>query len=136
MTKSFLNMPNFGKLVLRFGLGFIVLLHGIHKLRFGIEFIHQWITSYHLPAFISYGVYIGEVVAPIMLILGLFTRAASFVIVLNMIIAIFFLYSSGFAPFSITATGGLKAELDFILLFVAIGMTFVGGGTFGLREEV
>ncbi len=135
MTKSFLNMPNFGKLVLRFGLGFIILLHGIHKLRFGIAFIHQWITSYILPALFSYGVYIGEVVAPIMLILGLFTRVASFIIILNMIVAILYLYTNGFAPFAITAAGGLKAELDIILLLVAVGMTCVGGGTFGLKEE-
>ena len=51
-----------GKLILRLVLGGTILLHGIAKLTGGIEFISGSVTSAGLPAFVAYGVYVGEVV--------------------------------------------------------------------------
>src|SRR5918999_2784611 len=75
---------DFGKLVLRLTLGILVLLHGIAKLRGGVGFLTPMVTGLGLPPWFAYGVYVGEIVAPIMVILGLFTRVGAFIIFVNM----------------------------------------------------
>ena len=69
---------DFGKLVLRLALGILVLLHGVAKLQGGTGFLHPMLGALGLPTWFAYGVYIGEIVAPIMVILGLFTRVGAF----------------------------------------------------------
>ena len=41
-------------------------------------------AEHHQPAFVQSGVYVGEVVAPVFIIVGLRTRIASLVVVFNM----------------------------------------------------
>jgi len=135
MQRAFFDFPNLGKLVLRLSVGFLILLHGIYKLRFGIDFIGQWLHSLSLPSFLSYGVYIGEVVAPIFIIVGLFVRISSFIVLINMCAAIFFLISKGYAPFSLNSVGGLQAEIDVILLCGALSIMCLGSGKFGFQNS-
>src|SRR5437016_516993 len=77
-----------GKAVLRIVLGVLVLLHGISKLIAGPGFVTQVVTQASLPVVLAYGVYIGEVVAPVLLILGLWTRVAALIVVVNMLVAV------------------------------------------------
>jgi len=65
-----LQSDDAGKLVLRLTLGILILLHGIAKLMDpgGLAGISGMLAAKGLPAFIAYGVYIGEVVAPAMII--------------------------------------------------------------------
>ena len=65
-----------GKLVLRITLGVLVLLHGISKLRGGIGWLDGTLEAAGLPAFLKYGVYVGEVLAPLAASLT-FTRPGS-----------------------------------------------------------
>jgi putative oxidoreductase len=46
------------------------------------------LAAVHLPAFIAYGVYVGEVVAPVLIVIGLWSRIAALVVALNMVTAI------------------------------------------------
>ncbi len=57
-----------GKLILRLTLGVLIFVHGIVKLTDGIGFITDTVTGAGLPAFFAYAVYVGEVVAPLLLI--------------------------------------------------------------------
>lgn len=66
-----------GILILRLSVGILMLLHGIAKLSHGAEGIEQMLAASGLPSFIAYGVYVGEVIAPLLIILGLGTRAAA-----------------------------------------------------------
>jgi putative oxidoreductase len=59
-------------------LGGILIFHGIHKALYGVDEISVMLTSFGLPAFLSYGVYIGELIAPAMIRLGVLTRPAAF----------------------------------------------------------
>lgn len=65
------NQLNIGLLVLRITLGILFILHGIAKLKSGVSGMQGMFESKGLPGFIAYAVYIGEVLAPIMLLLGL-----------------------------------------------------------------
>src|SRR5207302_1307071 len=69
-----------GKLILRVTVAVLMVMHGISKLQNGIGWMAGMLQSHHIPAFVGYGVYVAEVVAPILLILGLLTRLAALVI--------------------------------------------------------
>ena len=77
MVKGLLNTVNrrlshddAGKLLLRLAVGGLMLFHGIHKLIDGVDGISGMLAAQGLPGFIAYGVLVGEVVAPCLLILS------------------------------------------------------------------
>jgi putative oxidoreductase len=119
-----------GKLVLRLALGILMLLHGIAKLKGGVGFISGQLTAHGLPAALAYGAYIGEVVAPILIIVGFFTRPAAWVIAINMLFAIFLVHMGDLG--SMTKQGGWALELQGMFLFSAIAVGFLGAGRFSL----
>ncbi len=63
-----------GKLILRISIGGLLLFHGIFKITHGIGFLHGLLEAKGWPTFLAYGAYVGEVVAPILVILGVLTR--------------------------------------------------------------
>src|SRR4029453_2243686 len=63
-----------GKLLLRLTLGALILLHGIAKLTGGVDFVVDMVGKAGLPGALGYLVYVGEVLAPLLLIAGLWTR--------------------------------------------------------------
>jgi putative oxidoreductase len=81
------------KLVLRVALAVLLLFHGISKVIGGVGFVTGALTKMGLPAAFGYLVYIGEVVAPLMILLGIWTRAAALVVVINMIVAILLVHT-------------------------------------------
>lgn len=120
-----------GKLVLRLSVGILILLHGIAKLQNGIEPIMGMVSGAGLPAQLAYGVYIGEVLAPILLIIGLWTRPAALVMVINMLVAIYLAHLSQLATLN-EKTGGWALELQGMFLFGAIAVALLGAGRFSL----
>lgn len=123
-----------GKLVLRVVLGVLILLHGIAKLVSGPGFVMGLLAKYGLPSALGYGVYIGEVVAPLLLILGLYTRAAALVVVINMLAAIALVHMGQIAQ--INKQGGWELELQGMFLFSAVAVALLGAGRYsvgGLR---
>ena len=77
-----------GKLILRVALGGMILMHGIAKLTGGIDFITGSVTAAGLPAFLAYGVYVGEVLAPLLVITGFYSRIGAAIIAINMLFAL------------------------------------------------
>jgi uncharacterized membrane protein YphA (DoxX/SURF4 family) len=69
-----------GKLLLRLTLGVLTLLHGIAKISAGVGGIAGMLGKAGLPTVLAYGVYAGEVIAPLLLIIGLWTRPAALVV--------------------------------------------------------
>jgi len=120
-----------GKLILRVSLGVLMLLHGIHKLYGGIDGIKYLVNSSGLPEVVAYGIYVGEVVAPIFLLLGLYSRLSAFIIASSMGFAIFLAHSSSIFVLS-QKTGGLLIELPLIYLISSITIVFIGGGKYSL----
>ena len=81
-------MDDLGRLVLRVALGALIVLHGISKLRNGLGPIEEMVTAHGMPPFVAYGVLVGEVVAPLMLLLGFYARIGGLLIAINMLFAI------------------------------------------------
>jgi len=117
-----------GKLVLRLSVGGLVLLHGVHKLLAGIAPIKQMIVSHGLPDLLAYGVYLGEVAGPVLVVVGLFSRLGAALIVIDMIVAI--VLAGGSRLFLLNAQGGYALELEALYLFGALAIALLGAGRF------
>ena len=76
-----------GKLILRVTLGVLILLHGIRKLTGGIDWLDGMLANAGLPVFFKYGVYVGEVLAPLAVIAGCYSRIGAWLIAVNMLFA-------------------------------------------------
>lgn len=122
-----------GKLVLRLALGILVLFHGVSKLHGGIGFLHPMLSALGLPTWFAYGVYIGEIVAPVMVILGLFTRIGAFLIFVNLIFAIVLVHRPDL--FSMTRQGGWALELQGMFMFSALALTFMTPGRYAMTRR-
>jgi putative oxidoreductase len=120
------------KLLLRISLGVLILFHGVHKLIHGIGGVQAMVTSAGLPEFLSYGVFVGELIAPIFIVLGLYARVASLVLSVNMLTAIFLAY--GFS-FSLSRYGGLAMESPLLFLIMAILVFMLGSGRYAVNSK-
>jgi putative oxidoreductase len=124
------NADDFGKLVLRLVLGILILLHGVTKIIAGPDFIISTATSAGLPAAIGYLVYLGEVVAPILLIVGIWSRLAALVIAGNMVFALYLVHMKQLL--TLNDQGGWALELQGMFLFTALALVFLGAGSFSI----
>jgi putative oxidoreductase len=96
---------------------------------YGTAFMGKMIVPYSFPysKYLTYGVYISEIVAPIFLIFGRYIRIASVIIALNMCLVLFLVYKNRF--FELNENGGWSIELP--LLYLLISITLI----FGKREN-
>ena len=122
-----------GKLILRLALGTLILMHGIAKLIGGVGGLSGMVTSAGLPAFITYGVYIGEVIAPILVLLGWYSRIGAALIAINMLFAIGLAHAGEI--FTVGKTGGWGIELQGMFLFTAIAVALIGPGRYSLNGK-
>lgn len=122
-----------GKLLLRVAIGGLMLFHGIFKLTHGIDFITGMLQAAHLPPFLAYGVYLGEVVGPILLLLGLFARAGGIFVAVDMMVAIALTKAGG--AFALAESGGgLSSELELLYLAGGLVIAVVGAGSFSVSR--
>jgi len=128
-----MNTDNFGKLVLRLTLGVLLLFHGVHKILTGIDPIRAMIGAHGLPDYLAYGVYAGEVLAPILLILGLFARLGGALIVINMIVALLLVHMGMLA--GLNDQGGYVLETQMLYLFGGLAVALLGAGRIAVGGE-
>ncbi|NHB87464.1 DoxX family protein [Photorhabdus tasmaniensis] len=132
---QFVNYPDFAKLFLRLSLGCLMLLHGIHKVQpDGLKGIEAMLTNVEVPTFIAYGVLIGEIVCPVLIILGIFTRVAALIVALTMGVAVVLIHGSDIF-FLNNATGGWGVESAGLFFLVALSIMFQGSGRFTLIKD-
>ncbi|SEO68252.1 DoxX family protein [Aquisalimonas asiatica] len=130
---TFLHNDDVGKLLLRLTLGLLMLPHGIAKLIGGVGGIQGMLAGAGLPEFLAFGVYIGEVVAPLMIIAGWFCGVGALLIVINMLFAIFLAHSHEI--FMLGEHGGWAIELQAFFLFTAVVLLFTGPGRIGMNRS-
>ena len=121
---------DFGKLILRLALAAMILFHGLSKVIGGAGFITSLVAKAGLPPALGYLVYIGEVVAPLLILFGIWTRAAALVIVINMVVAILLVHTSQF--FTLSKTGGWALELQGMYLVAALVIALIGAGRYSV----
>jgi putative oxidoreductase len=124
-----------GKLVVRLTVGILMLFHGVSKVMHpgSVEFIGSKLTEAGLPALLAYGVYVGEIVAPVMILLGVLSRVGGLIIVINMLFAILLVHTGDIL--ALTEHGGWRLELQAFYLFGALAIVFLGSGRYAIRPD-
>ena len=122
-----------GKLIVRLMVGVLLLLHGISKMKTGVDWLTDMLASHGLPSFLRYGVYVGEVIAPILLIIGLFSRPAGLVVAINMIVAVLLTRPAEFFALD-PQGGGSKIELELLFALGGVVVWCLGAGAYSVSR--
>jgi len=117
-------------LLQRISIAVLILFHGIANLTSDYSFIKSLLNNIGFPEFIAYLVFIGEIVAPLLIIIGLIARLASLIIAFNMLIAILMVHSAD--VFTLNKFGGWGIELQGLYLFGAIVIALLGAGKYAI----
>lgn len=112
------NHPRAGTLLLRWTLAILMIFHGWAKVMGGVGGIEGMLVGNGLPGFLAYGVYLGELVAPLLLLAGVWVVPAALVIAINMAFAVGLAHMGQFLD--ITATGGWRLELQAFFFVTAL----------------
>jgi putative oxidoreductase len=119
-------LADWGTLVLRVSLSVLILLHGIAKVIASPAFVTGLVAKAGLPPALGYLVYVGEVVAPIPLIIGLWVQPAAIIVAINMLTAILLVHIGEI--FSLNMGGGWAIELQGMFLIAAVSVALLGAG--------
>ena len=117
-------------LVLRLVLGLLILLHGISKLPPPPDFIVDALSQKGLPKALAYGVYLGEIVGPLLIVIGVWTRLGALMIAVNMVVAILVAHTGD--VFHLGKGGGYALELQAMYLFTAVARALTGAGRYSV----
>ena len=125
--KYFYN-DDLGKLILRLMIGGLMLFHGIAKVQHGVGFIEETLVSVGLPAIAAYGLYVAEVLAPILIILGIQVRLSALTIIFAMISAVYLVHAKD--VLTLTKHGAWGIEVQAFFLMGALSILFMGAGKY------
>lgn len=115
-----------GLLLLRISVGGLMLFHGVAKLIHGISFLVE-----NMGAF-GYAVYIGEVLAPIAILIGFRTRIAAVLLAITCVVAIATAHAQDIL--SISEHGGYANELLMLYLLGSVALFFTGAGKYAVSK--
>jgi len=127
------SIDDVGKLLLRVTVGGLMLFHGVDKLIHGVGGIESMLTARGLPGAICYGVYIGEVVAPLGMILGVLTRLSAVVFAFNMLVAVLLAHAG--EVFALGQHGEWAIELNVLYFMGAICVALLGPGSWAVWQR-
>jgi len=119
-----------GKFLLRATLAILILFHGVAKIIHGIDPIIGMIGRAGLPSAVSYLVFAGEVLAPALVLIGVWTRPAALVIAINMTVAVMLVHTAEF--FTLSKSGGWALELQGMYFIAALSVMLLGAGRFSV----
>jgi putative oxidoreductase len=127
--KTMNKNTDLGLLFLRISVGALMLFHGIAKLS-GVSFIEGMLEGKGLPSFLAYGVYITEIIAPILILIGYRTRLASLAFIFGLLFATALVHLGDL--FLLNQNGGWELELIGLFLLGALCLFFTGSGKYAV----
>lgn len=133
---EFFENDDVGKLIVRLMVSVLILFHGIGKLLNPVATVNGMggmLASHGLPEFLAYGVFLGEVVGPVMILLGVYSRIGGVLVVLNMLFALGLVHTGEL--FALTDSGTWAIETQLFFLLSGLAVLFLGSGRFALRQD-
>jgi putative oxidoreductase len=130
-----LFVDDIGRLVLRLTLGVLILFHGVAKILNlnSLTFIGGKLAEFGLPHGMAYLVFVGEVVAPLMIILGAYARIGGLLVMINMLFALALAHPTQLLALS--KSGGWAIELEGIYLFTGLAVLLLGSGKIAIKPD-
>lgn len=122
-----------GKLLLRLTLGILILFHGVGKITGGVDGIRGMVEGVGLPGFLAYGVLLGEVLGPLLLIIGWYGRIGAGLIAVNMLFAFGLAHRAEL--WQLNQQGAWQLELQGMFLFTALALVLMGPGRFSINRR-
>lgn len=124
-----------GKLLLRFSIASFILVYGIEKITNPamMPYIEGLLETVGLPTFIAYGVYLGEIVAPILIIIGWRTKLAAALMSATLVVVI--LLGHGREIFPLSDFSWWSIELQMLFLLNSLVVMCLGAGKFALSRD-
>jgi len=124
-----------GLLLLRLTIGGLMLFHGVSKVMHpqSLNFISGKLQEANFPEILAYGVYVGEILAPAMIILGVMSRIGGLLISVNMIFAIYLAHSTQL--FMLGKHGAYALEVQAFYLLGGLCIFLLGSGSYALRRD-
>ncbi len=104
--------------LLRVTLALLMLLHGWAKITSGVGGIEAMLVKAGLPGFLAYAVFIGEVIAPLLLLVGLYVVPAALIVAVNMVVALLLVHTPH--CLQLNKSGGWALELQAFFLITAL----------------
>ena len=124
---SYFHHPKAALVLLRVTLALLMLLHGWAKIRYGIGSIEAKIESLGAPGFLAYAVYLGEVVAPLLLLVGLWVVPAALAIAVNMVVAFALMHTRQILMLNNTGGWALELQAFFLVCSIVVAMGYSKG---------
>ena len=124
---------DFGKLLLRVTIACLLLFHGYAKIKYGLGFIEGILSNKGIPQAVAYLVFIGEILAPLLLILGYKTRFAALMVIATMFTAIYLVHPNDLT--TLTKVGALKLETIYFFILTSLVLLFMGPGKYSIDRN-
>lgn len=141
MKKILATGNNYLPLVLRIGLGIVMLPHGLQK-TFGLFGGRGFsgtmqMMSGHYPAFLVFLAIMAEFLGALGVFFGLFTRVAAFGILCNMLVAIYDVHLKNGLFMNWTGKqAGEGFEYHLLVIAICIGLMIYGGGALSADRAI
>jgi len=105
-----LYQPRAAAVILRTVLARLLLFHGWAKISGGVGWLVGVLEKTGVPGFFAYAVYLGEVLAPLLLLAGLFVVPAALLVMINMAVAGVLMHQRQLL--TLNSSGGWALELQ------------------------
>ena len=124
---SYFHHPTAALVLLRVCLALLMLFHGWAKIRYGIGSIEAKMTAMGAPSWLAYAVYLGEVVAPLFLLVGLWVVPAALVIAVNMVVAVVLVHTKQLLLLQNSGGWMLELQAFYFVTALVVAMTYSRG---------
>lgn len=121
------------RLLLRIMVGGLLLFHGFSKIIHGVGVVKTIFAAQGIPTFFAYFSYVGEVIAPILILLGVYTRWSALLVAGTIFIALLTTQIGAF--FSLNQFGGWALELQAFYILGALSIFFLGSGSYAVKRD-
>lgn len=128
-----MKYSNTSLLLARIAVAFPMLFYGLDKAIHGFGWIDDSLAALGLPSFLSYGVLVGEIVAPLAMLIGFRTRIASGIFFINTLVA--FLVARTGDIFVLNSFGGWSLDLLFMFMMGAVILALNGAGKWAVSTN-
>ena len=128
-----MDSQSIGKLILRIMVGGLLLFHGVDKVLHGVGFIESLLKIEGLPIYLAFGIYVGEILAPILLIIGWKSRWWAAIITFNMAVAIYLVHSK--TLLTLGGHGSWSLETPMLFFMSSLAIVFLGSGKYAISRD-